>query len=231
MSVTSLMLICIRNTRKAKSLRRAKRKRASSLMSGFQWNTQKVKSLKRAKEKRSSSPLQTCKHGSAVQIEDEEPELFLVPKGLIKPAAKIDCQTVRALKTMVIAHPGGHFTVFYAAEEQPMRRDDDCKIPEETGDPLVPIIGFSDMSSAVTRLAERQQIPLCQRLSQREMFRKLWYPPNMDRDLLKITQHPGLGLSLGESYTVGMISIANQTEESHHGWFMTTTLKKETHLQ
>ncbi|MQL80376.1 hypothetical protein Taro_012811 [Colocasia esculenta] len=42
------------------------------------------------------------------------------------------------------------------------------------------------------------------------MFRKLWYPPNMDRDLLKITQHPGLGLSLGESYIVGMISIANQ---------------------
>ncbi|MQL95975.1 hypothetical protein Taro_028646 [Colocasia esculenta] len=140
--------------------------------------------------------------------------LTTVHDGLAKPVVQINCQTVRALKTMVIFHPCGRFTIFYVAEEQPMRRDDDCKIPEETGDPLVPIMGFSDMSNTVTRLAKRQQIPLCQRLSQREMFRKLWYPPNMDRELLKITQHPGLGLSLGGSYTVGMISIANQAEKS-----------------
>ncbi|MQL97252.1 hypothetical protein Taro_029928 [Colocasia esculenta] len=64
-----------------------------------------------------SCDVPVCKHGSAVKIEDEEPELILVPEGLTKPAAEIDCQTMRALKTMVISHPGGHFMVFYADEE------------------------------------------------------------------------------------------------------------------
>ncbi|MQL97325.1 hypothetical protein Taro_030014 [Colocasia esculenta] len=157
------------------------------------------------------------KHGVAMQIEDEEPRLILVLEGLTKPAAEIDCQTVRALKTMVISHPGGRFTVFYVAEEQPMKRDDDYKIPEETRDPLVTIMGFSDMSNTLTRLAKRQQIPFYQRLSQREMFKKLWYPSHLDREFLKITKHPELGLSLGGSYTIGMISFANQTEKSPSG--------------
>ncbi|MQM04834.1 hypothetical protein Taro_037641 [Colocasia esculenta] len=90
-------------------------------------------------------------------------------------------------------------------------------IPEEIGDPLVPILGLSDMSHMVTRMAMRQQISFYQCLSQRETFRKMWYPPNMDRDLLKITPCLGLSFSLGGHYTVGMISIANQTKESSSG--------------
>ncbi|MQL77236.1 hypothetical protein Taro_009647, partial [Colocasia esculenta] len=93
----------------------------------------------------------------------------------------------------------------------------EMQIPEEIVDPLVPILGLPDMSSAVTKMTMRQQIPSYQRLSQREMFRKLWYPPNMDKDLLKITPCPGLGLSLGGQYTVDMISIVNQAERDSSG--------------